>query len=111
MSVFVAVLRDEFREEPQSVEVVLGSSTSLGCRAPSGQPEPTISWLKDDEQLRTTSSSNRVVVSESGTLEIRELRREDAGSYVCVASNEAGGRRTSPAVVVVRGIYGWPFRR
>ena len=83
------------------MEAVLGSTTTLSCRPPVGQPEPKVRWIKDGERLRTVS--DRVSVSDAGSLQIRDLRREDAGSYLCVASNIAGERESAPAQIAVRG--------
>jgi Immunoglobulin I-set domain len=105
---FDSVLRDEFREQPHNVEAVIASTTTLSCRPPSGQPEPKIRWIKDGERLRTTS--DRVTVTDTGNLQIRDLRREDAGSYLCVAYNVAGERESAAAQITVRGSIFLVFR-
>ena len=95
-----AVIRDEFREQPQSVEVSGGSEAVLGCRPPRGEPEPRVRWKKDDQPLRV---SDRIVVDEQGGLMIRGATREDAGIYICVGFNGGGERESVPAHLAVRG--------
>jgi len=95
-----AGIRDEFRQQPEDTDVVVGESATLQCRAPRGEPEPRVRWLKDDSRLRT---SERVMIDAQGALTIREVREEDAGSYVCEASNAAGDRQTAPAQLRIRG--------
>jgi len=82
-------------------DVVAGDRATLDCRAPRGEPEPRLRWLKDGGRLRT---SERVTTDvQGGTLTISDAGRDDAGSYVCVASNVAGERRSAPAQIRIRG--------
>lgn len=48
---FVAVLRDDFRQNPQDTVVALGETVSLECQPPRGHPEPTTFWRKDEARL------------------------------------------------------------
>ncbi|KAG7169661.1 Lachesin-like 6 [Homarus americanus] len=57
--------------------VALGDSTSLNCTA-TGYPSPTLSWRKEGEAQ---------ILSENSTLTLTEVTTEDAGRYVCTASN------------------------
>lgn len=127
----VAVIRDDFREHPSSsVDVAVGQEAVLRCRPPRGDPEPRIRWTKDGTDLSTASNPSRPVGQSlasavggspstgsqsasagarvyvdptSGSLHIEDARRDDAGTYVCVASNAAGERESSPARLNVRG--------
>lgn len=47
----VAVLRDDFRQNPQDVVVAVGESASLECQPPRGHPEPSTFWRKDTARL------------------------------------------------------------
>jgi len=95
-----AAVREEFRAEPVDTDVVVGETATLQCRAPRGEPEPRVRWLKDGGRLR---ASDRVTIDVQGALTIHRARRDDEGSYVCVASNVAGDRQTEPAQLHIRG--------
>ena len=96
----VAVLGSEFREQPRSADVAVGADVLLGCRPPRGDPEPRVRWQKDGDPVRP---DERVTVSDTGTLRIRQAGTEDSGVYVCIAFNIGGEKESSPARLTVRG--------
>lgn len=59
------------------------TSAELRCTA-TGYPEPTIEWRRLDGYLSND------VVNRDGYLRFNSLRKEDEGSYQCIAINEAG---------------------
>ena len=106
-----AGIRDEFRAEPADTDVVLGETATLQCRSPRGEPEPRLRWLKDGARLRLSGGGGseaaaRVTIDDHGSLTLRDARRDDAGSYVCVAWNAAAERHSAPALLTIRGIDG-----
>ncbi|GAA6099393.1 hemicentin-1 isoform X2 [Tachysurus ichikawai] len=64
----------------------LGGNAILNCEV-RGDPLPTIQWSKKGVNVRI---SNRIRQLENGSLAIYGTVSEDAGSYVCVAMNDAG---------------------
>ena len=97
----VAVIRDDFREQPpHSLDGPLGSETLIPCRPPRGRPEPRVRWTKDGDPVQ---SSSRITVEESGTLRIEDTRRADTGVYVCVANNVAGEKESIPCQLTIKG--------
>ncbi|TNM85098.1 hypothetical protein fugu_009276 [Takifugu bimaculatus] len=50
-SLEVAILRDDFRQNPVDVMVAVGEPAVLECQPPRGHPEPTISWRRDGANL------------------------------------------------------------
>ena len=80
----------QFTEVPQNITVNASTPMFLSCDA-SGFPEPKIRWeksginLSDTKQLNITSSS-----------------RNDAGEYVCIASNGGIQEKTVRAYVTVQ---------
>ena len=81
------------------MEVAVGTTAILECKPPWGEPEPKTKWKKDGDVVR----GERTEASEGGTLRIRDLRKEDAGIYVCVAFNSAGHRDSLPVRLYVKG--------
>ncbi|KAG8447614.1 hypothetical protein GDO86_014935 [Hymenochirus boettgeri] len=70
---------------PKDVSLISGSSLELECRA-TGIPAPEITWEKDGRPL-----SRPDLLSRNGTtLRIEQVKAEDAGVYVCVATSPSG---------------------
>nr|XP_061790885.1 hemicentin-1-like [Nerophis lumbriciformis] len=72
---------------PENVSVVLKNPVALSCEA-SGIPLPAITWLKDGQPIRGTSSVR--ILSGGRNLRLLHAAVEDAGRYTCIASNSAG---------------------
>ncbi|XP_036769471.2 hemicentin-2 isoform X1 [Manis pentadactyla] len=64
-----------------------GVPVSLPCVA-AGSPTPTITWTKETNAL--TSRGPHYNVSKDGTLFITKPSAQDAGAYVCTATNAVG---------------------
>uniref|UniRef100_A0A3Q4HTJ7 Hemicentin 1 n=1 Tax=Neolamprologus brichardi TaxID=32507 RepID=A0A3Q4HTJ7_NEOBR len=75
---------------PENVSVVMRNPVALICEA-SGIPLPTISWLKDGQPIKTTSSAR--ILSGGRSLRLMHAAAEDAGRYTCIVSNSAGEER------------------
>ncbi|XP_068165626.1 matrix-remodeling-associated protein 5 [Antennarius striatus] len=64
--------------------------TFVDCAA-KGTPTPRVMWvLPGNVILPAPYYSNRMIVHQNGTLEIRSLKRTDSGRLVCIARNEGG---------------------
>ncbi|XP_037094900.1 neogenin-like, partial [Pollicipes pollicipes] len=74
---------------PRSAEltVFLGDTARFECGV-RGRPPPDVTWLRDDQPLALDSS--RMLVLPSGALELDEVQMQDAGAYVCRATNVRG---------------------
>ena len=66
---------------PGKVSAATGDTLTLNCSA-TGDPQPVISWKRQGAALPV----GRVQGNE-GALILRDLRREDAGNYICVATS------------------------
>lgn len=57
---FFAVLRDDFRLDPQNTRVAQGETVMLECGPPKGSPEPIVSWRKNGQTMDLTNSKRYV---------------------------------------------------
>ncbi|XP_023159058.1 roundabout homolog 2 [Ceratitis capitata] len=96
----VAVLRDEFRLEPQNTRIAQGDTALLECAAPRGIPEPTVSWKKGGQKL-DLDSTKRMRIVDGGNLAIQDARQSDEGQYQCIAKNPVGVRESVLATLKV----------
>ncbi|XP_009808560.2 neural cell adhesion molecule L1-like protein isoform X1 [Gavia stellata] len=73
----------------ENYATVVGYSAFLHCEI-FASPAADIRWTKDDsiEPLSTL----RYELNKNGTLEIKEAKKEDSGSYACWAANSVGKR-------------------
>ncbi|CAK5099548.1 unnamed protein product [Meloidogyne enterolobii] len=92
----VAMLREEFRINPHSVQALIGNRVTLDCLPPKGFPEPVVSWRKDERELNT-QNNEKYQLMDSGNLVVENAQKSDAGFYQCVASNSVGERISKPA--------------
>ncbi|XP_038621988.1 roundabout homolog 2 isoform X7 [Tachyglossus aculeatus] len=97
-SLEVALLRDDFRQNPTDVVVAAGEPAILECQPPRGHPEPTIYWKKD--KVRVDDKEERISIR-GGKLMISNTRKSDAGMYICVGTNMVGERDSDPAELTV----------
>ncbi|XP_059824987.1 roundabout homolog 2 isoform X4 [Hypanus sabinus] len=97
-SLEVALLRDDFRQNPTDVVVAAGEPAIMECQPPRGHPEPTTFWMKDD--VRISDRDDRITMH-GGKLMISNTKRSDAGTYVCVGTNIVGERNSEPAELTV----------
>ncbi|KAM6292462.1 roundabout homolog 2 isoform 5-T5 [Porphyrio hochstetteri] len=97
-SLEVALLRDDFRQNPTDVVVAAGEPAILECQPPRGHPEPTIFWKKD--KVLIDDRDERISIR-GGKLMISNTRKSDAGMYTCVGTNMVGERDSDPAELTV----------
>uniref|UniRef100_A0A4W3JP19 Roundabout guidance receptor 1 n=1 Tax=Callorhinchus milii TaxID=7868 RepID=A0A4W3JP19_CALMI len=97
-SLEVAILRDDFRQNPADVMVAAGEPAVMECQPPRGHPEPTISWRKDSSPL---GDRDERITIRGGKLMITNSRKSDAGKYVCVGTNMVGERESDVAELTV----------
>uniref|UniRef100_A0A8C7JDV2 Roundabout guidance receptor 1 n=1 Tax=Oncorhynchus kisutch TaxID=8019 RepID=A0A8C7JDV2_ONCKI len=97
-SLEVAILRDDFRQNPADVIVAAGEPAVLECQPPRGHPEPTISWRKDGTNIN--DRDERITIR-GGKLMITNARKSDAGKYICVGTNMVGERESEIAELTV----------
>ncbi|XP_017602737.1 PREDICTED: neural cell adhesion molecule L1-like protein isoform X3 [Corvus brachyrhynchos] len=73
----------------ENYATVVGYSAFLHCDI-FASPAADIRWTKDDS--KEPLSALRYELHKNGTLEIRDTKKEDSGSYACWAANSVGKR-------------------
>lgn len=96
----VAVIKDDFRDQPQDLDAAVGLKAILHCKPPHGEPDPEIRWEKDRSPVVL---DDRVKVDKHGSLSISDARKDDSGTYQCIAANIAGERESRPARLSIKG--------
>ncbi|XP_007942419.2 hemicentin-2 [Orycteropus afer afer] len=75
---------------PPTVNASANQTALLACQA-DGVPQPLVSWQKDGVPL--DPENPRFEVLPEGSLKIQPVLAQDAGHYLCLASNSAGSDR------------------
>ncbi|XP_064480158.1 cell adhesion molecule Dscam1-like [Ornithodoros turicata] len=79
-----------WKKQPSDKSSILGDSVAIDCQA-DGVPQPQIRWKKmlpgPPTESRTIISNPHIQILENGSLVIREVELNDAGEYMCQASN------------------------
>ncbi|KAG5675348.1 hypothetical protein PVAND_005258 [Polypedilum vanderplanki] len=84
-----------FDTKPQDVKTGINGVAKFECVA-SGNPQPSVYWTKEGSQelMFPDNTYGRHHVTLEGVLEIKGVRKEDAGYYVCSAFSVAGSGST-----------------
>ncbi|VDD97367.1 unnamed protein product, partial [Enterobius vermicularis] len=72
-----------------SVTVEEGETAEFSCQV-TGEPEPSIEWLYNGEQISDSRKVRKTYMSGRASLFLLECKLEDEGEYSCRASNSAG---------------------
>uniref|UniRef100_M3ZDA5 Cell adhesion molecule-related/down-regulated by oncogenes n=1 Tax=Xiphophorus maculatus TaxID=8083 RepID=M3ZDA5_XIPMA len=75
----------EIRPMAEEVQVLLNHGTVLPCEV-QGFPRPTIIWQREGVSI----AAHRLAVLSNGALKFSRVTLGDAGTYQCLAKNEAG---------------------
>ncbi|KAG8434664.1 hypothetical protein GDO86_012866 [Hymenochirus boettgeri] len=75
------------RRGPANQTLAVDSTVQMHCHV-SGNPLPSIHWLKDGQRI--VANDPRIGVLDNGTLQITHLQVTDSGVYACVATSSTG---------------------
>jgi hypothetical protein len=88
----------EIMEGPQDIEVSWGSTAIFTCKV-SGDPKPSIFWMRNDEEIALDST--KYTLMENGSLLIRNTEDSDSGHYECMAKNSDGEVKSRAARMIL----------
>ena len=93
--IFSQLVKPKFTVKPQNTTVFEGQSLLVDCEA-YGDPEPVITWIKDEGKVRKTIKTN------NNSLYLPEVKEKDAGKYTCYAGSKGGLNTTDFYLTVER---------
>mgnify|MGYP000250068362 CR=1 FL=1 len=97
MTVLVVVSLPQFTVKPPAqILEYIGANMTLNCSA-TGDPPPVISWKRQGSQLPVGRSQQI-----DSALVIRDVQKEDAGNYICVATSAGVFKAESGAYLEIR---------
>ncbi|VDO00455.1 unnamed protein product [Rodentolepis nana] len=79
--------RPFFLIAPESQTIPINGVAEFACRV-SGEPLPTLTWRREPP-LPAISTTRSILLSD-GSLKLINVQLEDAGDYICQASNDGG---------------------
>lgn len=83
-----------FVKNLKDVYIVEGSCTRFDVKV-TGMPEPDVTWYKDGRPVKADKHLELVHDEDTSALILMYGKLEDAGDYICKASNEAGDAQSS----------------
>ncbi|CAG7730812.1 unnamed protein product, partial [Allacma fusca] len=99
------LVRTQIVQPPADTQVILGHVATLQCKVSSDPALPyDIDWEHEDEVI-TAGVSNRILIHLDGTLEIREVRASDVGSYKCIVRSQGGHDERSARLKIIELPY------
>ena len=90
-------------QKPKDQIVTEGGNVTFNCKA-AGVPRPTVFWSGNGKHMFPSHNYGRLFVTSSGQLKITDVKKGDAGNYLCSAVNNAGlVARGALVVLTVKG--------
>lgn len=97
---FLLSVTPTITDMPDTVAVPEGSDARLPCFSVGNPSTHLTNWTRHGESL---ASHPRFAVLEKGSLLIQNVRRTDAGEYVCTPYNKVGGGVSKTTTLVLKG--------
>ncbi|XP_078700413.1 obscurin-like protein 1 isoform X8 [Branchiostoma floridae x Branchiostoma belcheri] len=92
-----------FRRYMVTQEVLQGKDARFECKV-NGNPVPEVKWMKGDVEIK---DGPRHVISFDGktaALEVRNVSKEDLGTYTCIITNAAGSQECHADIAFDTGL-------
>ena len=91
-------------ERDQTFVRPVGSTVRLKCRA-KGNPEPHVSWFKDDQPVEAAEEDARR--RPQWILKLTKVKESDTGQYTCMVANRLGHLNYTYKVEVIGELSRW----
>ncbi|XP_078795836.1 titin-like [Oryzias latipes] len=88
-----------FVRKLENLSSLVGRDVSLQCNLKGSEPM-TVSWLKDNRELKETESVRMVFENKTAMLHFSNLQSQDGGKYSCQVQNQAGSQTCSAVLTV-----------
>lgn len=98
----LSLVPPQFTTKPSSIKWTTTGPIVFKCAA-SGSPVPTLSWLKNGNELSSSGSAKVTYYKGGADLTISSFNSSDKEiMYQCLARNEVGNLQTTASVIVQR---------
>ena len=91
----------QFTTKPSSLKWTTTEPIELKCAA-NGSPIPTLSWLKNGNELSSRDAAKVRYYEGGAVLTISSVTSSDSGMYQCFAENDVGNVQATASVIVHR---------
>lgn len=91
----------QFTTKPSSLKWTTTDAIELKCAA-SGSPAPSLSWLKNGNELSSLDAAKVRYYEGGADLTISSVTSSDSGMYQCLAENIVGNVQATASVIVHR---------
>ena len=92
--------KPELLTDLKDTKVVAPNSATLKCEIAPGSPEPTLSWYRDNRQLKPSKKYTMSYTGRDASLVIKDTELSDAGRYRCEADNRVARVDTDATLTV-----------
>ncbi|GFU01614.1 ig-like domain-containing protein [Nephila pilipes] len=86
---------------PPELRLEVGKTATLNCSV-FGNPSGTVIWKKD---MMTMLPSPRVIFPNPYLLQVRQIRRQDAGMYQCFVQRDIYSSQAAARIIIGGNIY------
>ena len=84
---------------PKLQSVAPSSTATVSCHVV-GEPQPAVSWLKNDEPLRLLNHDKYTVMGNGTQLSVNNVGYADTGAYMCSAVSQGGESRGISTIII-----------
>ncbi|CAH1249638.1 OBSCN [Branchiostoma lanceolatum] len=92
-----------FRRYMVTQEVLAGKDARFECKV-NGNPVPEVKWMKGDVEIKDGPRHVITFDGKAAALEVRNVSKEDLGTYTCIITNAAGSQECHADIAFDTGL-------